>query len=118
MVLCTPSRLSFILRRRRRLCFSRAFVCIQVGAISCGDSAPVIVIVYRQFQIFLSHQYSFDCLAHACAGLNGDEIIRQLGYISGEVEREREGREKLMLSFRVSRCQGVMFYLKENNLRY
>ncbi len=29
-----------------------------------------------------------------------------------------EKKKKLILSFRVSRCQGVMFYLKENNLRY
>ncbi len=35
------------------------------------------------------------------------------------VNRDREkGEKKLILSFRVSRCQGVMFYLKENNLRY
>jgi hypothetical protein len=30
----------------------------------------------------------------------------------------KKKKEKLILSFRVSRCQGVMFYLKENNLRY
>lgn len=54
---------------------------------------------------FLSHQYSFDYIRWmskcACVSM----VMKSF------VNRERE-KKKLILSFRVSRCQGVMFYLK------
>ena len=67
----------------------------------------IVIIVYRQFEIF----HYIDTNLIVC--LIGDEIIRQI-----EEEVEREEKQSQFSSFRVSRCQGGMFYLKENNLRY
>ncbi len=60
---------------------------------------------------FPSHQYSFDYIMCACVSMVMKSFVNR--------DREKgERKKKLILSFRVSRCQGVMFYLKENNLRY
>ena len=65
----------------------------------------VIVIVYRQFEMF-------DRIDTYLIVWN----VRM--YVNRETEKEKRRLKKLILSFRVSRCQRVMFYLKENNLRY
>ena len=65
----------------------------------------IIVIVYRQFEMF-------DRIDTYLIVWN----VRM--YVNRETEKEKRRLKKLILSFRVSRCQRVMFYLKENNLRY
>lgn len=74
---------------------------------------------------FRSHRYFFvfDLITSIDSPVSSSSSVVSWEKAEQRVKKQNErekktGRKKLILSFRVSRCQGVMFYLKENNLRY
>ena len=87
-------------------------VCVCFQSIQVGARFPVVTPPWSSFTDNLKYSIAsiLIWLYEICACVSW--------LMKSFVKSERVKRKKLILAFRVSRCQGVMFYLKENNLRY